>query len=276
MQPGRAVPRLVVSVPERVPVSLTHTKPVVGSSKSKSPAAHPARTATGASAGKKKPGSRPWDKSAKPHSANTTVVESQPTSIIVPTINNYVNITTIAPSVPSFVTIPSKPHQAYLISPLVHEHKVTSGGNQRKAGKNVRIGMKSGELRQSQKPAVPSKSQGHSKRASLDSSIGDLLAKSKPVSLAGVKVKDVAAGRTETRRQARVVVTKYAFYSKAGKTPENPSKQNQDSFLVSPKILGSYSQHLFGVADGHGQFGKEVSSTVKLVYPGTAGLPVTH
>ncbi len=69
------------------------------------------------------------------------------------------------------------------------------------------------------------------------------------------------------KSQYKVVVTKYAFYSKVGQTPANPAKQNQDSFIVHPKILGSYSQHLFGVADGHGQYGKEVSTVVKQKYP---------
>ena len=67
--------------------------------------------------------------------------------------------------------------------------------------------------------------------------------------------------------QHKIVVTKYAFYSKVGQAPTNPGKQNQDAFIVHPKILGSYSQHLFGVADGHGQFGKEVSAVVKQRYP---------
>jgi len=71
------------------------------------------------------------------------------------------------------------------------------------------------------------------------------------------------------KQQYKVLVTKYAFYSKVGHMPNNPNKQNQDSFLVNPKILGSYSQHLFGVADGHGQYGKEVSTIVKQKYPGT-------
>lgn len=48
--------------------------------------------------------------------------------------------------------------------------------------------------------------------------------------------------------------------------PES-NKQNQDSFIVYPKVLGSYTQHLFGVADGHGQYGKEVSNVVKQYYP---------
>lgn len=74
--------------------------------------------------------------------------------------------------------------------------------------------------------------------------------------------------RVKKPQQFKVVVTKYAFYSKVGASPANPAKQNQDSFIVHPKILGSYSQHLFGVADGHGQYGKEVSSTVKQKYPG--------
>lgn len=67
--------------------------------------------------------------------------------------------------------------------------------------------------------------------------------------------------------QFQILVTKYAYYSKVGKIPTNPQKQNQDSFIVAPKILGNFSKHLFGVADGHGQFGKEVSTIVKHTLP---------
>jgi len=63
----------------------------------------------------------------------------------------------------------------------------------------------------------------------------------------------------------KVLVTKYAFYSKVGYIPET-TKQNQDAFIVHPKVLGNYTQHLFGVADGHGQYGKEVSTLVKQHY----------
>ena len=45
------------------------------------------------------------------------------------------------------------------------------------------------------------------------------------------------------------------------------AKQNQDSFIVHPKIMGSYSHHLFGVADGHGQYGKEAAAIIKQCYP---------
>jgi serine/threonine protein phosphatase PrpC len=62
-------------------------------------------------------------------------------------------------------------------------------------------------------------------------------------------------------------VTKYAYYSKVGSMPNNPGKQNQDSFIVHPKLKGNYYQHLFGIADGHGQYGREVSSTVKQHFP---------
>ncbi len=71
-------------------------------------------------------------------------------------------------------------------------------------------------------------------------------------------------------QQYQVLVTKYAYYSKVGSIPNNPYKQNQDSFIVCPKIGGHYSQHLFGVADGHGVYGKEVSSLVKQKLPRNA------
>jgi serine/threonine protein phosphatase PrpC len=67
-------------------------------------------------------------------------------------------------------------------------------------------------------------------------------------------------------------VTKYAYYSKVGAVPNNQQKQNQDSFIVAPKLSGRYSEHLFGVADGHGQYGKEVSSCAKQQLPSTSCL----
>ena len=58
-------------------------------------------------------------------------------------------------------------------------------------------------------------------------------------------------------------VTKFAFATKTGYSPNNPYKVNQDSFLALPH-LGEYRRtHLFSVCDGHGQFGKEVSDFIK-------------
>jgi serine/threonine protein phosphatase PrpC len=44
-------------------------------------------------------------------------------------------------------------------------------------------------------------------------------------------------------------------------------KVNQDSFILAPNLMQMPALHYFGVADGHGQFGREVSSYVKAALP---------
>ncbi len=63
------------------------------------------------------------------------------------------------------------------------------------------------------------------------------------------------------------VVTKYAFATRVGFMPGNPGKQNQDSFILHPNFRKSGQAHLFGVCDGHGHQGREVSNFVKQVLP---------
>ena len=63
------------------------------------------------------------------------------------------------------------------------------------------------------------------------------------------------------------VVTKFAFATRVGFIPNNPYKQNQDSFILAPNMLNQPALHYFGVADGHGQFGKEVSNYIKAALP---------
>ena len=53
-----------------------------------------------------------------------------------------------------------------------------------------------------------------------------------------------------------------------GFVPNNPFKVNQDAFILAPNILGMQpALHYFGVCDGHGQYGKEVSNYVKNTLP---------
>lgn len=61
------------------------------------------------------------------------------------------------------------------------------------------------------------------------------------------------------------VVTKYAFATRVGYIPMNPSKVNQDTYILGPCIEGpeNNSKHMFGVNDGHGQFGHHVSGYIK-------------
>ena len=68
-------------------------------------------------------------------------------------------------------------------------------------------------------------------------------------------------------REGKNCVRKFAFATRVGFHPNNPSKQNQDAYILSPNLASLPSFHLFGVCDGHGQFGREVSNFVKIVLP---------
>jgi len=63
------------------------------------------------------------------------------------------------------------------------------------------------------------------------------------------------------------IVTKFAFATRVGHSPSNPNKVSQDSFILAPNILSIQSMHYFGVCDGHGENGKDVSSFVKQQLP---------
>jgi len=68
--------------------------------------------------------------------------------------------------------------------------------------------------------------------------------------------------------ESKNIVTKFAFATRMGYIPNNPYKQNQDSFILAPNLLGGQpALHYFGVCDGHGQHGKEVSNYVKALLP---------
>ena len=63
------------------------------------------------------------------------------------------------------------------------------------------------------------------------------------------------------------VVTKFAFATRVGHQPNNPNKVNQDAFILAPNILNLNYMHYFGVCDGHGQYGKDVSTIIKQKLP---------
>lgn len=63
------------------------------------------------------------------------------------------------------------------------------------------------------------------------------------------------------------IVTKFAFATRVGYIPNNPYKVNQDAYILSPNIMKQPAFHYFGVCDGHGQNGKEVSGYVKQRLP---------
>eukprot|EP00826_Nyctotherus_ovalis_P060969 TRINITY_DN8625_c0_g1_i7.p1 TRINITY_DN8625_c0_g1~~TRINITY_DN8625_c0_g1_i7.p1 ORF type:complete len:165 (-),score=19.47 TRINITY_DN8625_c0_g1_i7:51-545(-) len=76
-----------------------------------------------------------------------------------------------------------------------------------------------------------------------------------------------AASRNE---DVKGVVKDYGFGSKAGRQVNVKTKVNQDSIIVDTKIGNDW--YLFGVADGHGQFGEQVSGFVKTTFPRTLSL----
>ena len=65
-------------------------------------------------------------------------------------------------------------------------------------------------------------------------------------------------------REGKNCVRKFAFATRVGYHPHNPNKVNQDQYILAPNIQGLPAAHLFGICDGHGQYGREVSSYVKV------------
>eukprot|EP00916_Digyalum_oweni_P015020 GHVL01024525.1.p1 GENE.GHVL01024525.1~~GHVL01024525.1.p1 ORF type:complete len:232 (+),score=34.85 GHVL01024525.1:152-847(+) len=53
-----------------------------------------------------------------------------------------------------------------------------------------------------------------------------------------------------------------------GKCPGKPNKENQDSLFAINNFAGDTTQSLFGVLDGHGVWGRTVSSSIKYMLPG--------
>lgn len=62
-------------------------------------------------------------------------------------------------------------------------------------------------------------------------------------------------------------VTKFAFATKTGMAPSNPNKTNQDNWITVPHFTGAKYCHFFSVCDGHGQYGREVSTFLKTKLP---------
>jgi serine/threonine protein phosphatase PrpC len=62
-------------------------------------------------------------------------------------------------------------------------------------------------------------------------------------------------------------VTKFSFATKTGFLASNPGKVNQDSYITVPHFCGKKFAHFFGVCDGHGQNGHDVSGQLKTRLP---------
>jgi len=63
------------------------------------------------------------------------------------------------------------------------------------------------------------------------------------------------------------VILKYSYKSKMGMIPGNPGKVNQDSYIAVSNIGGNPNLHFYAVCDGHGFFGRDVSTFIKKVLP---------
>jgi hypothetical protein len=77
-------------------------------------------------------------------------------------------------------------------------------------------------------------------------------------------------GNPQTKKKVKEgknCVRKFAFATRVGYHPNNPNKVNQDAYILAPNIQSLPSFHLFGICDGHGQFGREVSHFVKVALP---------
>ena len=68
-------------------------------------------------------------------------------------------------------------------------------------------------------------------------------------------------------RQVVAVVTKYSHYTQTGFIPGNTAKVNQDSYFEHVNFANYPDLYLFGVCDGHGFYGGEVSGFVKQRLP---------
>lgn len=78
---------------------------------------------------------------------------------------------------------------------------------------------------------------------------------------------------------ARNIITKYAFATRVGYIPGNPSKVNQDSIILCPsfeQLPGLNHRHFFGVCDGHGSNGHHASSSIKEKLPLLVKLGLTN
>ena len=62
----------------------------------------------------------------------------------------------------------------------------------------------------------------------------------------------VMTKETKTRPEGKNCVRKFAFATRVGYHPNNPSKANQDSYILQPNLQGLSQVHFFGVCDGHG------------------------
>ena len=50
-------------------------------------------------------------------------------------------------------------------------------------------------------------------------------------------------------------------------TAEKPESTNQDTFIIAPNLDKTLGLHLFAVADGHGDYGYEITDYIQSMLP---------
>lgn len=63
------------------------------------------------------------------------------------------------------------------------------------------------------------------------------------------------------------IANEHVAVTKKGFVPYNQGKKNQDSYILKTSLFGDDSIDLFGVCDGHGEFGHHISAFVREKYP---------
>ena len=92
------------------------------------------------------------------------------------------------------------------------------------------------------------------------------------------KSSDLSTGKHQHRKSNSSIVVPppqvptqgllvHSCFSKVGKSPDIPNKVNQDSYIIIENFAGVPNCYLFGVCDGHGHYGKEISSFIKDRFP---------
>eukprot|EP00826_Nyctotherus_ovalis_P049240 TRINITY_DN5926_c0_g1_i1.p1 TRINITY_DN5926_c0_g1~~TRINITY_DN5926_c0_g1_i1.p1 ORF type:complete len:412 (+),score=93.62 TRINITY_DN5926_c0_g1_i1:648-1883(+) len=70
-------------------------------------------------------------------------------------------------------------------------------------------------------------------------------------------------------------VSSYGVSSQMGVVPKRPNKLNQDAYFALENFMDIDNAYLFGIMDGHGHFGREVSTLVKSKLPANLALAST-
>ncbi|KAF4657732.1 hypothetical protein FOL47_008317 [Perkinsus chesapeaki] len=82
-----------------------------------------------------------------------------------------------------------------------------------------------------------------------------------------ISVKKASNERSSVSVSRDAIVSECAAYSKTGKVPVNPKKVNQDSYWMVEELSKDPRCAFFGVADGHGVIGHEVSGMISRRLP---------